>query len=166
MLGIFSRKSVSRRHGSSFRNRRAVSNVAAPAQQGPILIAHITLGLIVFALTLLRIVWWLAADHHLRAPADQPLWQVRAAQLVHLGLYALLILMASSGITTIILSGAGPSLLAGTALPDFSEIIPRIAHGIMSKLLLLLLVAHIGAALYHQFIRRDRLLGRMGLGPA
>ena len=74
--------------------------------------------------------------------------------------------MASSGITTLILSGAMPAIIAGTALPDFSELVPRIAHGIMSRLLLVLLAGHIGAALYHQFIRRDRLLGRMGLGPA
>jgi len=29
-----------------------------------------------------------------------------------------------------------------------------------------LLALHIGAALYHQFIRRDRLLSRMGVGAA
>src|ERR1700759_1739926 len=62
-----------------------VANVAAPAQQGPILIAHITLGVIVLLLTLLRIVWWLVADKHPGAPAGEPAWQVRAAQLVRLG---------------------------------------------------------------------------------
>ncbi len=36
----------------------------------------------------------------------------------------------------------------------------------MSKLLLALLAAHIGAALYHQFVRRDQLLARMGVGRA
>ena len=143
-----------------------VANVAPPAQQGPILIAHITLGLIVFALTLLRIVWWLVADKHPAAPADQPRWQVRAAQAVHLGLYVLLVLMASSGITTLILSGAVPTILSGGPVPDFSELIPRIAHGIMSKLLLALFIGHVGAALYHQFVRRDHLLARMGVGRA
>ena len=34
----------------------------------------------------------------------------------------------------------------------------------MSRLLLVLLVAHIGAALYHQVIRRDRLMGAWGWG--
>ena len=51
-------------------------------------------------------------------------------------------------------------------MPDFSEYIPRIAHGIMSKLLLVLFVDHVGAALYHQIVRRDHLLARMGVGTA
>jgi cytochrome b561 len=143
-----------------------VANVSPPAEQGPILIAHVTLGLIVFALTLLRIVWWAVADRHPAAPADQPRWQVRAAQAVHLGLYVLLVLMASSGITTLILSGAVPTILGGGPVPDFSGLIPRIAHGIMSKLLLALFVVHLGAALYHQLVRRDHLLARMGVGRA
>lgn len=143
-----------------------VAEIAPPAQQAPILVAHITLGLIVFALTLLRILWWAFADRHPGAPAGQPAWQVRAAQLVHLGLYVLLVLMASSGITTLILSGAVPTILSGGPVPDFSELIPRIAHGIMSKILLALFVLHAGAALWHQLVRRDHLLARMGVGAA
>src|SRR4029450_12335729 len=96
----------------------------------------------------------------------QPPMQELAAKIVHYGIYAVILLMASSGITTIILSGAGPALLAGTALPDFSEVVPRLAHGIMSKLLLVLLAGHIAAALYHQFVRHARLVGRMGIAPA
>ena len=143
-----------------------VANVAPPAQQTPILLAHITLGLIVFALTLLRIVWWAVADKHPSAPAGEPRWQVRAAQLVHLGLYVLLILMATSGIVTVVLSGALPTLLSGGPVPDFSELVPRVAHGIMSKLLLVLFIGHLGAALWHQFVRHDHLLARMGIGRA
>lgn len=142
------------------------ANVAPPAQQGTVLIAHIALGSIVLLLTLLRILWWVVADRHPDAPADQPKWQVRTAQLVHFGLYALLLLMASSGITTLLLSGAVPTILAGGPVPDLSELIPRIAHGVMSKLLLALFVVHVGAALYHQFVRRDHLLARMGVGQS
>ena len=143
-----------------------VAEVAPPAQQAPILLAHITLGLIVFALTLLRILWWAVADKHPRAAAGQPAWQVRTAQFVHLGLYVLLVLMASSGITTLILSGAVPTILSGGPVPDFSGLIPRIAHGIMSKILLALFVLHVVAALWHQLVKRDHLLARMGVGAA
>jgi len=143
-----------------------VANVAPPAQQTPILLAHITLGLIVFALTLLRIVWWAVADKHPPLPSNQPRAQRIAATAVHLALYALLILMASSGIVTVVLSGALPTLLSGGPVPDFSELIPRVAHGIMSKLLLVLFIGHVGAALWHQFARHDHLLARMGVGPA
>ena len=143
-----------------------VANVAPPAQQGPILIAHITLGLIVFALTLLRIVWWWVADKHPAAPAGEPRLQTVAAQAVHVGLYVLLLLMGTSGIVTVLLSGAIPAVLSGAPVPDLSELIPRVAHGIMSKILLLLFVGHVGAALWHQFVRHDHLLARMGVGRA
>jgi cytochrome b561 len=143
-----------------------VANVAAPAQQAPILVVHIVLGLIVFALTVLRIVWWLVADRAPPPPAGQPHWQELASRVVHGGLYLLLILMASSGITTLILSGALPAILSGGPVPDFSELIPRVAHGLMSKILLLLFALHVGAALYHQAVRGDRLLARMGVGRA
>ena len=141
-----------------------VANVAPPAEQPPILIVHIVLGSIVFVLTLLRIVWWVAADKHPKAPAEQPRWQRLTASAVHGALYAILLLMATSGITTIALSGALPAILSGGPVPDFSELIPRIAHGVMSKILLALFVLHVGAALYHQLIRRDHLLARMGVG--
>jgi len=143
-----------------------VANALPAGQGGGLLLAHIALGLIVFALTLLRIVWWLVADKHPGAPARQPRWQVRLAQLVHGCLYVLLVLMASSGIATLILSGAVSTLLAGGPVPDFSELIPRVAHGIMARILLLLLVVHVGAALWHQLVRRDHLLARMGVGRA
>lgn len=131
-----------------------------------LLIAHITLGVLVFALTLLRVVWWMVADKRPGPPADQPGWQKLAARVTHAGLYVLLILMGASGIATIALSGAIPALMAGGGLPDFDALMPRLAHGAMSKILIGLIVLHLGAVLYHQLIRRDRLLSRMGVGPA
>ena len=130
----------------------------------PLLVAHIALGLSVFVLTLLRIMWWVVADKRPPLPADQPRWQHLAARTVHALLYLILLLMATSGITTIVLSGAIPAIASGAPLPNFDELIPRVAHGVMSRLLLVLLAGHIGAALYHQVIRKDRLLARMGVG--
>jgi cytochrome b561 len=132
----------------------------------PLLVAHIVLGLLVFALTLFRIVWWWLADKHPAPPADQPQWQRMTATVVHALLYVLLVLMATSGIATIVSSGAIPAMASGAPVPDFADLIPRIAHGIMSKLLLALFVGHLGAALYHQLVRRDHLLARMGIGAA
>lgn len=131
-----------------------------------VLIAHIVLGNLVFLLTLLRLVWWWLADKRPPLPADQPRWQQWAAHAVHASLYVILMLMATSGITTVILSGAIPALMSGAPLPDFAGILPRVAHGIMARILLLLFVAHVGAALFHQFVRRDHLLARMGVGRA
>jgi cytochrome b561 len=127
---------------------------------------HIILGSLVLVLTLLRIGWRLWGDRAPEPVQGQPPMQELAAKVVHFAIYAVILLMASSGITTLILSGAIPAIVAGTALPDLSQVVPRLAHGIMSKLLLALLAAHVAAALYHQFVRGDRLMGRMGVGPA
>jgi len=47
---------------------------------------------------------------------------------------------------------------------DFSGHAARVAHGVLAKLLIALIAGHALAALYHQFIRKDGLLGRMGFG--
>jgi len=142
----------------------AAANTGDPLRVAPILFTHIGLGLLVLVLTLLRIVWWLAADRQPLPPPNQPGWQVALASIVHTAIYVAILLMAASGIATLALSGAVPQLLAGAPLPDLSQLPPRIAHGIMSRLLLALLVLHIAAAIYHQWIRGDHLLSRMGLG--
>jgi cytochrome b561 len=49
-------------------------------------------------------------------------------------------------------------------LPDFMLYPPRIGHGLGAMVLIALVLAHVAAALYHQFVLRDRLLARMGLG--
>jgi cytochrome b561 len=49
---------------------------------------------------------------------------------------------------------------AGT-LPDFEDFAPLVAHGIGAMLLIALLVLHTGAALHHQFVRRDGIFRRM-----
>jgi len=125
---------------------------------------HVPLGIAVLALTLLRIVWWWFIDRRPEPAPGQPRLQELAARVVHLGLYVVLMVLASSGIATLVLSGAMPAIIAGTTLPEFDSLLPRLVHSVVSKLMLALLALHIGAALWHQFIRRDRLLARMGIG--
>ena len=49
-----------------------------------------------------------------------------------------------------------------TPLPeDFKGLAPRMAHGIMSKLLALVILAHVAGFLYHQYIRKNGLFNRM-----
>ena len=82
--------------------------------------------------------------------------------------WMLILGMLASGIGMMALSGAAPAVFgaAGAALPDFHDFAPRAPHGLGANLLILLLVAHVGAALHHQFVRRDGLLRRMWYGPA
>lgn len=135
-----------------------------PAAQLALVRFHVPLGTAVIVLTLLRIVWWWVADRRPGLPAEQPGWQKFMAHAVHFALYAAIVLLAASGIGTLVLSGALPAIVAGTTLPDFDTVAPRLVHGLASRLMLALLAVHIGAALWHQFVRRDHLLARMGLG--
>lgn len=131
-----------------------------------ILPIHATIGSLVLLLTLLRLAWWIWGDKRPQPVAGQPPMQQLAARIVHGLLYAAIIVLGASGIATLALSGAVPAMLNGAPLPDFSGLLPRTTHGLVSKLMIALLALHIGAALFHQFIRRDRLLARMGLGRA
>jgi cytochrome b561 len=83
---------------------------------------------------------------------------------VHVALYVVVLMSAASGIATIALSGALPAIVGGAGLPDLGAVLPRAVHGIAARAMLGLLALHVGAALYHQFIRRDRLIARMGVG--
>ena len=131
-----------------------------------ILPIHATIGSLVLLLTLVRIGWWVWGDKRPQPVPNQPRMQELAARIVHGLLNAGIIVLGASGIATLALSGAIPALLSGAPLPDFSGLLPRLTHGIVGKAMIALLVLHVGAALYHQFIRRDHLLGRMGIGPA
>jgi len=137
-----------------------------PLAKLALLRAHVPFGAGVLILTLFRIAWWFVADRRPGAPADQPRWQQWVAKGVHVGLYVVVVAAAASGIATLVVSGALPAILGSAALPDFEAVLPRLAHGVITRLMLVLLALHVGAALYHQFIRRDRLLARMGVGTA
>lgn len=144
----------------------AAANNADPAAEAAILRVHAIMGICIGVLTVLRILWWLAADRRPAAPSGMPGWQAIASKSVHYGLYGVILVMVSSGVATLLLTGANQQIFGGGALPlpDFSAVPPYSAHGILARLLIVLMLGHIGAALYHQFIRGDRLLARMGLG--
>ena len=145
----------------------AAANAADPDLKAALLRAHVPLGTLVLLLTIFRIVWWFI-DRRPAPLAGMPRWQVSAEGLVRILLYALILVLGSSGITLIILSGAGAVLFGGAAGPlaDFWQFPPMFAHYVAALLLIALAGGHIVAALYHQFFKRDRVLSRMGLGSA
>jgi len=142
------------------------ANSADEALRLTLLRGHAIMGSLIGILTLLRIVWWLFFDRRPADAAGLSRGQALASHVVHYGLYAIILVMVSSGIATVILSGAGAQLTGAAALPlpDFTLAPPFTVHGLLARVLIALLIGHIGAALWHQFIRRDRLLARMGLG--
>lgn len=139
---------------------------AGDATKAALLRVHVPAALLVLLLTVARLGWWLLFDRRPRPAPDTPRWQDLTARAVHLGLYALIIVLGASGIGMIALSGAAPAIFAGGSLPNFDTYPPRVPHGVGARLLIALLALHVTAALYHHFIRGDGLLGRMWYGAA
>jgi cytochrome b561 len=54
----------------------------------------------------------------------------------------------------------------GDGLRAAGRFVFRAFHELSWKILLALIILHVGAALYHQFIRKDNLLGRMWFGSS
>ncbi|MCF6306230.1 MAG: cytochrome b/b6 domain-containing protein [Rhodobacteraceae bacterium] len=127
---------------------------------------HMIIGNVILALMVLRLVVRLRSEHPPSANMDNRL-QNKAASLVHIGLYLFVFLMIASGWGTALAADL-PAILfggSGAVLPeDFYEFAPRLVHRIVFILLSLLIVLHIVAALYHQFVQKDHLLGRMWFG--
>jgi cytochrome b561 len=126
---------------------------------------HFMLGLTVFALVFLRLAFrWLGAAPRIQ-PAP-PRWQQRLAGLMHLALYAFMIVMPLLGWLT--LSAAGkpipffgltlPALVgADKALADsFEEI-----HETIGSIGYYMVGLHAVAALFHHYVARDNTLRRM-----
>ena len=145
--------------GSGF---RAASTTESAAKEA-ILMVHVPLGLLILLLTLFRLFWWWRVDQKPAPVSGDPAWQTGSAKAIHVAFYIVILGMVVSGISTVVLSGAG-DILSGAGegpLPDFSEFLPRVPHGLGARLMLALLVLHASAALYHHFIKKDGLIWRM-----
>lgn len=144
--------------GSGFR-AAGLEDVAAKTSG---LRVHVIAGILILALTLTRIVWWLFVDRK-PDPIPMPSWQDRISRATHLLFYIVILGMTASGIGMLLLSQAMPIILGGSdaVLPNFWDYPPRPPHGVAARLMLALLALHAGAALYHHFFKKDGLLRRM-----
>lgn len=119
---------------------------------------HMIVGALIGALVFLRI--------FMRKRLPQPLESAnnKWAKLGHMSLNLIMLLLALSGFMLALQSGALEVIFAGGDLPeDFKQFTPRKVHGIASRVAIGLVVLHVSAALYHQFVIKDNLLSRMGL---
>jgi len=127
---------------------------------------HKSLGLLLFALAIVRLAWrW--SNPVPRLPPATPEWQRRAGQTSHLLLYLCLIALPATG--WIINSASNVPLkvfwlfrLPAITAPDkaLAGLMKSVHFGLVI-LLLLLLALHIAAALHHHYVRHDEVLERM-----
>jgi cytochrome b561 len=137
----------------------------SPMQKINWLALHKSIGLTVLALVLLRVVWrW--RDGRPREESA-PRWQQWAARGVHGALYVLIVALPLSGWWFNSVTGKPLQWFKQFNLPALAaknDDLRHFAHGVHEYLfwfLLLVLVAHVGAALKHHVFDNDNVLRRM-----
>jgi len=123
---------------------------------------HMSLGIAILLLTLVRIYVRITKPKPAPASAGNAILD-KIGVATHYLLYLGALGMGISGVALAMQSGLFASVYGGTgSIPADFYIYPvRFGHGFAASALILLVLLHIGAALYHQFILRDGLLDRM-----
>lgn len=131
-----------------------------------VLLVHMSVGMLILALMVARLVVRWRTSRPAEATAGNRLLD-RLALITHYGFYVLVLLMVGTGYATGILAGLNRSVFqrSGEPLPASFAIYPTfVAHSFLALVMVGLILLHLLAALYHQFVRRDRLLQRMWFG--
>lgn len=127
---------------------------------------HQSVGVTIFALAAVRVAWRLTHPAP-PLPPSTPKSQKIAAAVTHATLYVILFALPVTGYVGLAARGR-PITIFG--LFDLPNVIARSlktsaafqnVHNNLQYFLYGLLVLHIGAALYHQFVMKDGLLARM-----
>ena len=135
-------------------------------QKFELFVWHKSLGITVLLLVVVRIAWRFGNPVP-RPPANTKPWEKRLALAGHSLLYLLMIAVPLTGWWVsdtsripfrLFWSIPVPDLMAANR--DLSEVAAAV-HGILTKLLLFVVVAHIIAALRHHLLLRDNTLLRM-----
>jgi len=126
---------------------------------------HKLLGVVLLGLVVLRLANRIRRSVPPEDPGLEP-WQRATATLVHAWIYLLLIVVPVLGWIGVSLYPAlnlfGTIPLPALTAPDRAASEPvLIAHAFAAFALVGLVLAHVGAALFHHFVRRDGTLGRM-----
>lgn len=126
---------------------------------------HMVIGGVIAVLMLVRLLVRVKSLHPANATTGNAMLD-RLAPLMHWALYGLVFAMVGSGIAMSVMANLPEAVFNGVgSLPvNFDAYPPRRVHGLVAKLLMLFIALHAAAALFHQFIKRDGLLSRMGWG--
>ena len=126
---------------------------------------HETLGILVFAVVLARLLWRLVDP----PPQDPPMaaWMEWSAKAVHWLLYAMLVAIPATAILGAYFEGHAITFLGlgaiGPLLPTSHDLGRTIMdlHTTLGSFIVWVAGLHAAAALYHHFVMRDRVLVSM-----
>jgi cytochrome b561 len=126
---------------------------------------HLSIGAAILLVIVLRLMWRLLFPVAL--PTGMPAWELLLSRITHLALYALVLVMTLLGWAAANARGWDVKLFGVITLP---ALVPNGSHwgheagdihNILVYVLLGFIALHVAGALYHYFIRRDRILQRM-----
>jgi cytochrome b561/polyisoprenoid-binding protein YceI len=140
---------------------------------------HKSIGITILLLSLVRLAWRL-----INPPPPEPEglapWERKLSAAVHWGFYGVMIAMPLTGWIMVSASRTAiPTLLYGVVhwpnLPGLADLAPTakktwhdfgvVGHGLIAKLIYVLLALHVAGALKHQLLSREEpVLGRMAPG--
>lgn len=138
---------------------------AAPPIRHSMIAAHMSFGILLTAVLLIRIAWRLTPGHRVRDAVEG--WVEYASKGVHYLLYGLLVVQVALGF---VLRWSGNEAMSFFGLlipPPFApfskpahELVGE-AHNWIGWTIIILAGGHAGAALFHHFVLRDNVLWRM-----
>ena len=126
---------------------------------------HLSIGAAILVTIVVRFIWRLF--HHVALPQDMPGWELALSRITHLTLYALVFVMTLLGWAAA--NSRGWTVYIAGLIP-IPEIAPKGSawgheagdiHSALVYVLLAFIVLHVMGALYHYFLKRDRVLQRM-----
>jgi len=134
----------------------------SPSDKVLLLGVHMALGMGILGLTIARLFVRILTPRPKRVATGSALLDAMAV-VTHHSLYVALLLMAVSGLATAIMAGYPAIVLGGIAgpLPDTSHLVPRLVHGVLGWVIILLVGLHVLGALYHHVVLNDGLMRRM-----
>jgi cytochrome b561 len=123
---------------------------------------HSAGGVTVLVLTFFRLIWRMSNPTP-AFPKEMTGIQRFAARGAHLAILVVIVSMLVSGIVLFVISGAFNVVLNdfGQLPRDFHIYPPRMVHGAGAFILMILLVIHIAAGLYHHIVKKDDVLRNM-----
>ena len=132
------------------------------------IVMHETLGMLVFALTLLRLIWVAVRP---KVPViEMAGWMHLSARLVHLGLWLLMLVLPLTALLALGSEGHPLTLLGGLRIDQMPLIanspLASVAdwgdvHGFLGDAIMALAGLHAAAAIYHHVVLRDGVLRLM-----
>jgi cytochrome b561 len=144
----------------------AMTRVGKGPTQDTLYNFHKSLGVLILILMLLRLINRLAVGALAAAPEIEP-WQKTVSSVVHTALYALLLTMPIVGYIANSAYGAPTPFFGLFNLPQLVSKNEALAtqlftlHRWVGWFVILLVLTHVSAALYHYFVRGDSVLKRM-----